>query len=564
MSLSINKINAGGDLLVTSGEIDEVNYLKVSANLAITTAVEFDEVTISSVVDGVVKKEYATGIVAVAGALNEAEYFEEALFNVPGTYSWTAPRGVTSINVVCIGGGGSGGGADGGGGGGGGLGYLNSYPVVPGNSYTVVVGAGGAAANPGQNGNNGGDSYFISSVVLVGGGGSGGNSLNAPGGTGVGGAGGGAGGSGGGGGGGGAGGVGGNCGTSGFGSQAGGGGGAGGFGSSGGRGANGSASLTLGTLAGAGTNGGGGGGGAGAGLYGNGNGTGAGAGGGGVDVFGRGTSGLAGTSTSGTPGDGTPGGGGSGGTNGGDNVNNFVGGQKGGDGGLYGGGGGGASGQGNGLGAQQPSGKGGDGAVRITWNTIGLSSAYQNFPVTNVGRYQGFKSGVTFALSSAVSEIYAPAWNTALVQQIRFSFNNSIDMQMFFQLGGNIRIIPGSVASLPRNTKEDSWVNLISSVGDNYYTLDNLITGGNVVITERFASGDYSSNFYKVWGELFDANNSIVITSLFDDVSLDPETDDFVSAVDVINTVSYYRPLFPVTVPTASVTTTALKSLSLR
>ena len=30
-------------------------------------------------------------------------------FTTPGTYSWTAPAGVTSVSVVCVGGGGAGG-----------------------------------------------------------------------------------------------------------------------------------------------------------------------------------------------------------------------------------------------------------------------------------------------------------------------------------------------------------------------------------------------------------------------------------------------------------------------
>ena len=32
----------------------------------------------------------------------------DALFTTPGTYSWTAPAGVTSVCVVCVGGGGAG------------------------------------------------------------------------------------------------------------------------------------------------------------------------------------------------------------------------------------------------------------------------------------------------------------------------------------------------------------------------------------------------------------------------------------------------------------------------
>ena len=557
MTVSINKINAGGDLTLTSGELDEVNYAKTGANLSVTTAVEFDEVSITSVIDGVVRRDFSTGSVAVAGSFNELAYFADALFTVPGTYSWTAPAGVTSVDVICIGGGGSGGGADGGGGGGGVTAYINNYTVTPGSSYTVVVGAGGAAAAPGVPGNAGGDSYFVSVTTCRGGGGSGGATGSSA-----------AGGAGGtifqdGSGGGGAGGAGGSAGSNINGSQGGGGGGAGGYGSAGGRGHDGSAIAALGTISTTGANGGGGGGGAGAGLYGNGNGTGAGAGGGGVDVYGRGTNGTRGIGSIGTPGDGTPGGGGSGGTAGGDNVNNFVGGQKGGDGGLYGGGGGGASGQGNGLGATQPSGKGGDGAVRILWNTIGLSSAYQSFPVTNVGRQQAFRYGESFSFSTVVDSPFVNPWNTALTQVVTVTFTNAIDQQMFFKLGGNIYIAPFySNTGVITSSKDISWANLLDSVGFVYYTFNNFITKGNVLLTERFAAGDYSANNYKVWAQSFESNSSVTITSLFDDASVDPQVDDFVSVVDVRNNVGIYRSTAPITTPAPTLTLN--KALSLR
>lgn len=69
-------------------------------------------------------------------------------FSSPGTYNWVCPQGVTAVSVLCVGGGGGGdAGSDtlgvGGGGGGGGLAYRNNIAVIPGQSYTVVVGAGG-------------------------------------------------------------------------------------------------------------------------------------------------------------------------------------------------------------------------------------------------------------------------------------------------------------------------------------------------------------------------------------------------------------------------------------
>lgn len=105
-------------------------------------------------------------------------------FTTPGTYSWIAPAGVTSVSVVCVGGGGSGLAYHattyygyntylGGGGAGGGLGWKNSIAVLPGNTYTVVVGSGGATTGYSQVGASAGtDSYFISNTLVKGGGGS--------------------------------------------------------------------------------------------------------------------------------------------------------------------------------------------------------------------------------------------------------------------------------------------------------------------------------------------------------------------------------------------------------
>jgi mucin-19 len=101
-----------------------------------------------------------------------------AEYTTPGTYSWTAPAGVTSVSVVAVGAGGGGsrtstGGASGGGGGG--LGWKNNITVVPGQSYTVTVGASGNA-HPTNNGDGstGGQSFFINAATVAGLGGSGG------------------------------------------------------------------------------------------------------------------------------------------------------------------------------------------------------------------------------------------------------------------------------------------------------------------------------------------------------------------------------------------------------
>lgn len=89
-------------------------------------------------------------------------------YTIAGTYSWTAPIGVSSVSVVCIGGGG--GSVNSGNdyqlGGGGALAYANNISVTPGNSYTVVVGAVGVSFG----GADGGDSSFNGTSCKAGGG----------------------------------------------------------------------------------------------------------------------------------------------------------------------------------------------------------------------------------------------------------------------------------------------------------------------------------------------------------------------------------------------------------
>lgn len=95
-------------------------------------------------------------------------------YNTPGTYTFTVPAGVTSINANIVGGGGGGssansgcnyGSSNSGGGGGGSGGYRSqSISVTPGENLNIVVGAGGAGGDSastcyyGTNGANGGNS----------------------------------------------------------------------------------------------------------------------------------------------------------------------------------------------------------------------------------------------------------------------------------------------------------------------------------------------------------------------------------------------------------------------
>jgi hypothetical protein len=88
--------------------------------------------------------------------------------------TWTAPTGVSEIEVLVVGGGGSGGncqsngGTPGGGGGAGGLVYHDRFATTPGTVYNVTVGTGGASVTTANvAGNNGADSFFGSSANLV-------------------------------------------------------------------------------------------------------------------------------------------------------------------------------------------------------------------------------------------------------------------------------------------------------------------------------------------------------------------------------------------------------------
>jgi hypothetical protein len=260
-------------------------------------------------------------------------------YTTPGTYSWVVPAGVSSICAVCVGGG-SGGGT---GyltpnypGSGGALAYNNNIAVSPGETLTVVVGAGGAGASTaGTNGSPGGISRIHragTSLVAANGG-----QVNAGGTVAVG-----------------SGGAGGAGGASTYSSGSG----AGGYTGSGGAGVS-AANATGGA-------GSGGGGGGGQGGYYAANSTfqtwQCGGGGGGVGILGQGANGAA------------NGGGGSGGTNGGP--------PSGGTAGLYGGGG--AYGTSSvristGVRSNSPGAAGGGGAVRIIWGTG------RAFPSTNTG-----------------------------------------------------------------------------------------------------------------------------------------------------------------------------------
>lgn len=183
MTIADIRLTSSG-ILITNGEFDEVTKDHITFTKEFVYAAEFDEITGSPV---------PMRIPSAKDVLRVSNYFDEvtvptqlipsgqAAFVTAGTHSWTAPAGVTSVSVVAVGGGGGGGtpipsftpGYTGGGGGG--LGWKNNIPVVPGQTYTVVVGAGGnlrGFSSPfiPMLPTTGGDSYFINATTVKGGG----------------------------------------------------------------------------------------------------------------------------------------------------------------------------------------------------------------------------------------------------------------------------------------------------------------------------------------------------------------------------------------------------------
>jgi hypothetical protein len=113
-----------------------------------------------------------TGTLGVSGTA--------ASYTSAGTYSWTAPAGVTSVTVTLVG---SGGGNSFAAGGAGGL-VTGTLTVTPGTTYYIAVGqGGGTATGTGAGGVGGGYAgifttsiAFVNAICIAGGGGGGGSS----------------------------------------------------------------------------------------------------------------------------------------------------------------------------------------------------------------------------------------------------------------------------------------------------------------------------------------------------------------------------------------------------
>lgn len=86
---------------------------------------------------GLTEANVPTGVAEEVTTLNSTGYI-------------TIPQGINYVEVLGVAGGGAGGRTtSGGGGGAGGLFYSSSYPVEPGQTYSMIIGAGAAGGNPG-------------------------------------------------------------------------------------------------------------------------------------------------------------------------------------------------------------------------------------------------------------------------------------------------------------------------------------------------------------------------------------------------------------------------------
>lgn len=122
-----------------------------------------------------------TGVLGTIASCSANSFYTETIddtkvilkYTGVGSTTWVAPTNVTSVDYLVVGGGGGGaGGLGGGGGGAGGFLTATGYTVIPGNSYTITVGAGGNGTNGDDlKGASGGNSVFATITANGGGGG---------------------------------------------------------------------------------------------------------------------------------------------------------------------------------------------------------------------------------------------------------------------------------------------------------------------------------------------------------------------------------------------------------
>ena len=150
------------DTITTNSQLTDIIYMNPSETTTYFARVKY--------VGAALDSSWSTMLTYTTGA-----FINENVYTTAGTFTWVCPIGVTSVSALVIGGGGGGlnvagvSGGVSGGGGGGGLGYKNNITVVPGQSYTVVVGAGASHTSVGSPSENGGQSSFNGTYIATGG-----------------------------------------------------------------------------------------------------------------------------------------------------------------------------------------------------------------------------------------------------------------------------------------------------------------------------------------------------------------------------------------------------------
>ena len=162
----------GGSPTASGGQTSYTYSWSPATNLSSSTASNPTTQCSGSITTYTVTVTDGNGCTAVSGSVVVTPPIGQMAYTTAGTYTWTCPVCVISVCVVTIGGGGGGGGYSNGSSTGGALGWKNDISVTPGQTYTVVVGAGGTWGGQWGAGVAGGNSTFGTIVGAEGGKGS--------------------------------------------------------------------------------------------------------------------------------------------------------------------------------------------------------------------------------------------------------------------------------------------------------------------------------------------------------------------------------------------------------
>lgn len=172
-TLSIISGNAEGRFAIDAptGSIKTATSLSVSADTTYTLTVRAQDQGLPALSTTAIYTILVRKYVPVYSTRTGG--FTLARFQEVGSGTWTVPSGVSSVELLVVGGGGGGAGqgvGGGGGGGGGGVYYKAVHAVTPGASLSFSVGAGGKGGPERENGTAGGSSSFANFIAYGGGG----------------------------------------------------------------------------------------------------------------------------------------------------------------------------------------------------------------------------------------------------------------------------------------------------------------------------------------------------------------------------------------------------------